>query len=184
MFDKIWKKQIYILLLVIIGIVVFIKVLDFGFVWDDNQLYLNKGNYPEDGRLQNISKLWQPGKMPMYAPVTYTMWGIIAQLSSTDDSNDFKLNPKLFHFVNLLFHILNSVLILLIISRLLKDNLAAFIAGLIFLLHPIQVESVAWISEFRGLLAGFFGFLAVYIHLTTITGAEFVAAHKTTKKNN
>ena len=166
MWDKFLTKQIYIVLLIVVGLITFSKVINFGFVWDDNELYLNKTNYPEANKLQNISKFWTPGQMPMYAPVTYTVWGLIAQVSSEDETNNFKLSPKFFHIVNLIFHILNSILILLIISKLFNNNLASFFSALIFLIHPLQVESVSWISELRGLLAGFFGFFAIYLHIS------------------
>ena len=161
------KNIIFIIILAIVGLVLFFRVTSFGFVWDDNPLYLNKTNYPETSSFQNIGKFWSPGKMPMYAPVTYTTWSIITSISANDITNTFGKNPFLFHLANVLIHILNSIILLLILYNLFKYKLAAFAASLIFLIHPLNVESVVWISELRGLLSCLFGLLAILYFLNS-----------------
>ena len=155
------KKTFAIAVLIVLGIVLYGRTASYNFVWDDVPLYLNKTNYPEDGRMKNLAKFWKPGKMPMFAPVTYTVWSVLAALSTPDRQNKAGLSPTLFHLTNIIVHIANSILVFLILLYLFKHNLAALAAAMIFLLHPIQVESVAWVSELRGLLAGLFGFAAL-----------------------
>ena len=159
------KKTFAIVVLIILGLVLYIRTGGYDFVWDDVPLYLNTNNYPETGRLDNFEKFWTPGEMPMYAPITYTFWAVIASISAGDNTNKAGLSPVLFHFSNVFFHIVNSVLVFLILLYLFKNNLVALSAALVFLLHPIQVEPVAWISELRGLLAAFFGFSAILLYV-------------------
>jgi len=159
------NKTFHLAVIVFFGLIVFSKSISYDFVWDDEPLYLNKGNYPENSRFENLDKFWTPGAMPMYAPVTFTAWAVISSLSSNSFDNDFGLQPTLFHLSNIIFHILNSILVYLILFSLFKFSFPSFAAALIFLLHPIQVESAVWISELRGVLAGFFGFLGIYLYL-------------------
>ncbi|GEM_PF-1103741 len=151
--------------LIILGLALFARTANYKFVWDDEPLYLNGANYPAQGRLDNLGKFWTPGKMPMFAPVTYTFWGVIASVSADDNTNKFGISPTLFHIANMFFHIVNSILVFLILLYLFKNNFAALIAASVFMLHPIQVESVAWVSELRGLLAAFFGLAAILFYI-------------------
>lgn len=157
--------SIYLLVLFLVPIVVFWQSTGNGFVWDDTGLYLNKTNYPEQNRLQNLDKFWFSGNQTMYAPVTYTVWGFISTISKEDNSNELGANPKIFHIANILIHILNGILIFLILSLLLKNNFASIAGALVFALHPVQVEAVAWVSELRGLFTAFFGFISLYYYL-------------------
>ncbi len=98
---------------------------------------------------------FKPLVWPSYA-LEYAVWG---------------LNPRGYHLDNLLLHALNSCLVFLIIMELLKrfhcapSVPAAFLATLFFSLHPLRVESVAWISERKGLLCALFYLLTVLLYL-------------------
>lgn len=151
--------------MIILPLLVFWKSTDNGFVWDDTILYLNKINYPPQNRLQNIDSFWFSKNNYMYAPITYSLWGIISTISTDDKTNELGANPKIFHLANLFLHIMNGLLIFLILNLLLKENISSLAGALIFSLHPIQVEAVAWVSELRGLLTAFFGFLSFYFYL-------------------
>ena len=70
-------------------------------------------------------------------------------------------NPVLFHATNLLLHMLNTVLVGLVLSRWLTDRSALLIGTLLFSLHPLRVETVAWVSSRKDLLCAFFLLLAV-----------------------
>jgi hypothetical protein len=71
-----------------------------------------------------------------------------------------------YHMVSLILHLLNCALVFLMIFLLSKSNIVAFIAAMLFAIHPLQVESVAWIAERKDLLYTLFslaGFIS-YIH--------------------
>jgi tetratricopeptide (TPR) repeat protein len=161
------KNQSKILLylsLIILPSIIYLSSLSFDFVWDDSLLYINQKNFPKENVFENYSKFWSPNLQDMYIPVTYTFWAIAASIG-TDASNQNIISPGAFHFFNILFHILNGILVFAIVRRLIKNDIAALIGALVFALHPIQVEAVAWVSELRGLLAAFWGFLSIYFYL-------------------
>jgi len=81
----------------------------------------------------------------------YTLWG---------------LRPAGFLFTNVLLHALNGMLFYLFLERLSGRKLWGFLAAFIFLFHPVQVESVAWISQRKNLLAMFFFLAAFHSYLS------------------
>src|SRR5436309_11568271 len=132
-----------------------------GFIWDDDR-YVSH-NYlltAPDG----LSRIWFSLDAPsQYFPLTYTVLRIERSL--------WDLNPAGYHWVNILLHLGNALLVWCILARLKVPG--AWLAAAIFALHPVQVESVGWISELKNVLMGFF-FL-----LTLLTWIEYVdATHK------
>lgn len=90
-----------------------------------------------------------------FAPLTifsylldHTLWG---------------LNPGGYHLTNLLLHAANGVLVWLLVRRLTGSEFTAFVTAALFLIHPVQLESVVWISSRKGLLAGLFMLLALLV---------------------
>src|SRR5437667_1735635 len=132
-----------------------------GFIWDDDRYVTH--NYlliAPDG----LRRIWFSLDAPsQYFPLTYTVLRI--------ERSSWALSPIGYHWVNLLFHVANALLVWRVLSRLQVPG--SWLAAAIFALHPVQVESVAWISELRNVLMGFF-FL-----LTLLTWIEYVdAPHK------
>ena len=132
-----------------------------GFIWDDDRYVTH--NYlliASDG----LRRIWFSLDAPsQYFPLTYTVLRIERSL--------WDLNPVGYHWVNILLHLGNALLVWCILARLKVPG--AWLAATIFALHPVQVESVAWISELKNVLMGFF-FL-----LTLLTWIEYVdATHK------
>ena len=132
-----------------------------GFIWDDDRYVTH--NYlliASDG----LRRIWFSLDAPsQYFPLTYTVLRIERSL--------WDLNPVGYHWVNILLHLGSALLVWCILARLKVPG--AWLAATIFALHPVQVESVAWISELKNVLMGFF-FL-----LTLLTWIEYVdATHK------
>ena len=79
------------------------------------------------------------------------------------------LNPRPYHFTNIFIHILNSILVYLLVFLLAdRRTWAALLAGLLFAVHPMHVESVAWVSERKDVLYAFFfisGMILYYFYL-------------------
>jgi len=127
-------------------------------VWDDTQHFLLnsallKGEW---------WAFWQRSYYGLYIPATYTIWTWLYAVWA---------DPLAFHLLNLLLHLLNGVLVFRLARPHLSENNALFVTA-IFYLHPLQVESVAWISGGRDLLAAFFALLA----LTTLQSRRLGAA--------
>ena len=88
-------------------------------------------------------------------------WHPMTWLSHMLDVQLFGLNPAGHHLTNLLFHIANTMLIFLLLRRTTGATWrSAFVAAL-FGVHPLRVESVAWIAERKDVLSMFFGLLAI-----------------------
>jgi tetratricopeptide (TPR) repeat protein len=92
-------------------------------------------------------------------------WQPLTWLSFMMDYQLFGLNPGGYHLVNLLLHIINSLLLFLILNRMTHALWkSAFVAAL-FALHPLHVESVAWIAERKDVLSAFFWMLTMGAYL-------------------
>ncbi|MFC1532333.1 tetratricopeptide repeat protein [Thermodesulfobacteriota bacterium] len=92
-------------------------------------------------------------------------WHPITLLSHMLDCELYGLNPKGHHISNLLFHIANTVLLFLVLMRMTCAIwMSAFVAAL-FAIHPLHVESVAWIAERKDVLSTFFWMLAIYAYM-------------------
>jgi tetratricopeptide (TPR) repeat protein len=120
-----------------------------GFIWDDDR-------YVTDNHLltapDGLRRIWFSLDAPsQYFPLTYTLLRIERSL--------WDLNPTGYHWVNILLHVANAFLVWRILTRL--NIPGAWLAATIFALHPVQVESVAWISELKNLLMGFFFLLTL-----------------------
>lgn len=94
-----------------------------------------------------------------------TYWHPLTWLSHMLDCQLFGLNPSAHHLVNVFFHIINSVLVFLFIKRLTHAEWKSAIVAILFALHPIQVETVAWIAERKNLLTTMFALISLNFYL-------------------
>ncbi|RJP74732.1 MAG: tetratricopeptide repeat protein [Candidatus Abyssobacteria bacterium SURF_17] len=128
----------------LLAAIVFCNTLPNDFVWDDNELIVNNPSVhglSEAGSFLSRhfwSQSGQPSTRGYYRPfilfsyaVDYTLWGP---------------NPLGFHLTNLLWHALASALVGLFILRVTNSSTAALVAGAFFAVHPVHVESVAFVS--------------------------------------
>ncbi|HTY89442.1 MAG TPA: tetratricopeptide repeat protein [Candidatus Acidoferrum sp.] len=91
-------------------------------------------------------------------------WHPLTQWSLMLDHSLGGLNPWGFHFTNVLLHALNSILVFLVLHRLTGTLWRSFVVAALFGLHPLRVESVAWISERKDVLCGLFWLLALWAY--------------------
>ena len=115
--------------------------------------------------IENLKWIWTHSK----TPIPYNLWQVLGFIGGIE-------NPVFFRVTNLAIHSLNSFIVFKIINSIFsltdknKDHFnSALIGSLLFLLHPLQVESVVWISSLRGLLSGFFALSAIYLSLNSTT---------------
>jgi len=138
-------------------------------LWDDNiNIYRNPLLNPPSW--EHLGRLWAGQGFFQYVPVTETAWSVLAVLGHLDApiaglASGALLDPHVFHTANLVFHVVNVLLVLWILRGLVVHDLAAATGALLFAIHPLQVESVAWASELRGVLAASFGLLALALYL-------------------
>ena len=120
-----------------------------GFIWDDD-IYVVRNQLltAPDG----LQRIWFSTDSPsQYFPLVYTTFRFERAL--------WGLNPTGYHAVNVLFHTANALLLWWFLRRLKVPG--AWVAAAIFALHPVQVESVAWITERKNVLTLFFSLLAL-----------------------
>ena len=129
------------------------NVGEFSFVFDDGGFILS--NTPILGGLSRESVRWA-------FTATYTAnWHPLTWLSHLLDISLFGLHPGPPHLVNLLIHLVNTVVLLQLLRRLTGELWrSAFVAAL-FAVHPLHVESVAWVSERKDVLSALLWLLAI-----------------------
>ena len=131
-----------------------------GFVWDDDDHLTEKTALFEPGGLR---KIWSSLAESRYYPLTLTTFWVEVRL--------WGLNPTPFHLVNIGLHALNGLLIVLVLRRL--HVVGAMLAAALWTLHPVNVESVAWITEMKNTQSGVFFFLAVLFFLKSEHGRQW-----------
>src|SRR5213595_1352064 len=120
-----------------------------GFLWDDDVYITNNELLTAPDGLRRI---WFSLDSPsQYFPLVYTTFRIEHAI--------WGLDPTGYHWANLLLHIGNALLVWRVLVRLKVPG--GWLAGAIFALHPVQVESVAWIKERKNVLVGFFFLLTL-----------------------
>ena len=131
-----------------------------GFIWDDDRYVTNN---PLLIAPDGLRRIWLSLDAPsQYFPLAYTVLRIQREL--------WDLNPVGYHLVNIFLHVANALLVWWILARLRVPG--AWFAATIFAVHPVQVESVAWISELKNVLMAFFFLLtlAAWIEYVDIGG--------------
>jgi len=142
---------------------VYAQALSYPFVWDDVLVHLHHNPHFQPFSMAQLLAIWSQPYEGLYVPVAYTLWGSLSLLSEAVTGSRFSL--ELFHGTNLLLHWINAQLVYWVLRRLNLSAFAALSGALLFLLHPLQVESVVWVSELRGLLAASFGLLGLQCYL-------------------
>src|SRR3989338_10143475 len=129
---------------------IFFPVLGHNFVrWDDYALIV------ENPLVLSFSpKIFWTFDPELYIPLTLLTFQIETAIAGAE--------PFLFHLTNLLLHIANAILAFAFFRRLFKDDFIAFGSALLFALHPIQTETVSWVSARKELLMTLF-FLGTFL---------------------
>jgi protein O-mannosyl-transferase len=140
------------LLLLVATFVAYMPVWHGGFIWDDAAHITRPGLRS----LSGLAHIWtRLGATQQYYPLVHTLFWVEYRLWGDSTTG--------YHFVNILLHAC-SALLLVKILRLLKIP-GEWLAAVIFALHPIQVESVAWISELKNTMSGLFYLSSTLVYL-------------------
>ena len=161
------NRYFYIVLIAFVTFTIFWQVIGYEFISYDDDFTIYQNPYVQSVSAPNILHAWTNPYKDSYMPLTITFLaieGIVAKTTSTQ-SNSIEFNPAIFHASNLILHIMNSILVMLILKILIKDNLASFFGALIFTLHPVQVESVAWVTGVKDVFSGFLSLVAIWQYL-------------------
>ncbi len=137
----------------------FWRVWEGDFVKFDDQVYVLDNAMVTHGLTgQGVAWAFTPtGYAANYHPLTW--------LSLMADVSLHGVNPAWFHATNLIFHICNVVLLYWFLQRMTRSPWRSLLVASVFAIHPLRVESVAWISERKDVLSMFFGFLALLAYV-------------------
>ena len=138
--------------IVALALVAYLPALQAGYIWDDDSyLTANPHVQAPDG----LTRIWIPGYTPQYYPLVFTSFWIEYAL--------WGLEPVGSHLLNILLHAVNALLVWMLMRRLGLPG--AWLIGAVFAVHPVHVESVAWITERKNVLSGCFYLSALLAYL-------------------
>ena len=162
-----WFLRRPLLTLSIAILLVYGRLFSAGFVAFDDDLHVYANPFLNPPTLQSIGRLWQHAYQQLYVPLAYTIFAVIARFAVVPAHMDsslggqISLSPTAFHVVSVALHLVNAWLCFSLVRRLTGRARVALLSALLFALHPLQLESVGWISELRGLTSGVFSLLAL-----------------------
>ena len=170
-----WRYVAPIALLMLI-VVAYMPALDAGLVdWDDDDLLLHNTRY-QTLSVDNLRWMFTTSFAGHFQPLTW--------LSYTFDWSLWQRETFGFHLTNVLLHAMTAIVFYFLTRRLLAPAaradrltsgpvvLSAAFAAAVFALHPLRVESVAWLAERRDVLSGFFYVLAVLFYMRYVTARQ------------
>lgn len=141
----------------VIAALCYVNTLPHGFVSDDNHLIFN---HPYTKRVVDWPRIFTAGHYEGsggYRPLTTLSFALNYFFSGT--------NPSGYHLANIALHAFNSALVFLVLNRLLRSRAGAIVGAVVFAVHPIHTEAVAWVSGRAELLTTAFFLLAWFLHL-------------------
>jgi tetratricopeptide (TPR) repeat protein len=148
-----WRERVLLLAIPILVIVTYLPAIRGGYVWDDDDYVVNNLTLRTTEGLRDI---WlAPRASPQYYPLVFTTFWVEYQL--------WKLHPLGYHLVNVLLHAANALLLYLVLRKL--DVPAAAVTAAMFALHPVHVESVAWVTERKNVLSALLFLCAMLAYL-------------------
>ncbi len=151
------NRKLLVFILLLVTFLAFIPSLYNGFTnWDDPDHIINN-QFIREFSFANTVKIFTEKCTENYLPLTILSYNVEYLL--------VQLNPFLYHFDNLLLHLLNCILVFYFIFLLCGKNRIAFITAFLFGLHPLHVESVAWLSERKDVLYAFFYLISLILYL-------------------
>jgi len=154
---------------VVLTLFCYLPALANGFIdWDDSPLLLRNPHYRGLG-LDHLRWMFTTRLMGHWMPLNWVSFGL--------DHAVWGMRPFGYHLTNVLLHAINAAVVYALVSKLLhlslpaltsdgmRVKLGALVAALTFSLHPLRVESVAWVTERRDVLSGLFFLLAIWAYL-------------------
>jgi hypothetical protein len=161
------RSSVYSLLLATLTLFVFGRIATNDFTyWDDaGTIHHNPRLNPPTA--EKVVWYWGHSELGLYIPVTYSVWGILAAAARLDAPDEFgiALNPWLFHAASLAVHVGSVLMVFGILRTVIGREGPSFVGALLFAIHPLQAEAVAWASGLKDLLCGFFALLAIWEYL-------------------
>ena len=142
---------------IIFTALLYCKALNNGFVYNDDGVYILENPFLRDFSVKGIIAIFSKFYNANYHPLT--------TVTNLFEYRFFGLNPLPYHFTNVLFHLLNTWLVFSLTERLSGKRVTALIVCILFAIHPLHVESVAWLAERKDVLYASFYLLSLLAYL-------------------
>lgn len=127
-----------------------------GFVWDDST-YVVGNSLTRDLSARGIGRIFSSVHYGLYKPVTMLSFAVNYKFSG--------LEPRPYHVTNIALHTVNTALVFALVFMLAQSVWAAFLCAVLFGVHPMHVESVAWVSERKDMLYALFFLMASILYV-------------------
>ncbi len=151
------RTTLICLVLALATALLYFPALGFDFInFDDQNYLLNNVHVNRGWKWRELAWCFQAGACNNWHPMTW--------MSHMLDCQFFGLRPAGHHAVNVLLHVLNSVLVFLVFRSVTGALWRSAVVAALFAWHPLHVESVAWVSERKDVLSTFFGLLALWAY--------------------
>jgi Tfp pilus assembly protein PilF len=144
-------------LLIVAVLFIYGQTIDHDFIPYDDPHYI----YDNPRVLEGLS--WENFKWS-WTTFEFSNWHPLTWMSMMLDVNLFGQNAGLHHMTSVVFHLLNSFLVYIVVLNLTKAPWRSGLCAILFAVHPLHIESVAWASERKDVLAAFFGLISVYFY--------------------
>ena len=154
------------LFLVLAVLTVYFPVRNHDFINYDDDLYLTNNPHVQAGlTLESITWAFTSTRASNWHPLTW--------LSHMLDCQIYGMNPGQHHLTNVLFHILNTLLLFFVFKRMTQNLWQSGFVAALFGLHPLHVESVAWLAERKDVLSTLFWMLTLWSYVRYVERSDF-----------
>jgi tetratricopeptide (TPR) repeat protein len=156
-------------LLICLVLAVFGQTIRFGWVNLDDEVNVTKNPGLHPVTIASLWRFWRAPYEGLYIPMSYTLFAGEVEASRLifGRPSGGPLSPGPFHGVSVALHTINVLLVWWLLVRVTRGGRwPAAVGAALFAIHPLQVESVAWISEQRGLASASFSLAAIMLHVT------------------
>ncbi|MDH7601460.1 MAG: tetratricopeptide repeat protein [Armatimonadota bacterium] len=153
-----WGKPAICALLALVTLAIYLPVVNFGLVNLDDHFYVTKNPHVRSGlSIANVAWAFRTFTESNWHPLTW----VSLQLDCTLDRS----GARLLHLTNVILHIANTLLLFILLEAATGSRLPSAVVAALFAVHPLHVESVAWVSERKDVLSTFFWMLSMLAYL-------------------
>ncbi len=150
-------KWLWLSIILFFTLLAYFKIISFDFVyWDDDKQIFNN-IYVSHLTLEHIKHNFQYERFTF---IPLTLYSILYQIVGKD--------PLYFHLFSLVFHLINVIVFFITLNKFRFNLFVTVLSSILFALHPMRIESVAWISEWKDLLFTFFSICGILFYLNWI----------------